>query len=1086
MKNLIKIFALVLILSFNINAQTKTQQKNQSNELINSSLFNSFKFRSIGPALTSGRISDIAIHPSDLSTWYIAVAMGNVWKTTNSGASFTPIFDTYNSYSIGCLAIDPNNKFVIWVGTGENNSQRSVGYGDGVYKSTDGGKTFNRIGLERSEHIGKILIDPNNSDIVYVAAQGPLWGPGGDRGLYKTTDGGKTWNLSLKISENTGVTDIVMDSRDPKVLYAASYQRRRHVWTLINGGPEAKIYKTTDGGLNWEVLTNGLPTGELGRIGLAISPQNPDVIYAIIEASPEKGGFYKSTDRGASWTKQNSYFSGSAQYYHEIFCDPIQFDYIYAMDTYSKYSSDGGKTWNNLSLKERHVDDHALWINPFNNKHIIIGGDGGLYESFDRGQTWRFFENLPVTQFYRIQADNSEPFYYVYGGTQDNNSIGGPSRTTHSNGILNQDWFYVVGGDGYEPQIDPVDPNIVYAQWQYGNIVRYDRKSGELTGIQPQPEKGEEFRWNWDTPLILSPHNHKRLYVACNYVFRSDDRGDTWKRISGDVTRKINRDELPVMGKIWGPEAVAKNASTSFFGNTTALAESPVKENLLYVGTDDGLIHVTENAGETWTRYDKFPTVPETTYVSDVYPSRHSENVVYATFNNHKNNDFKPYVLKSTDKGRTWTSIAGNLPTNGPVWTIEEDTKNPNILFVGTEFGVFVTIDAGTNWYQLKNGIPTISVRDLDIQERENDLVVGTFGRGIYILDDFSPIRLINKENMEKDAFIFPIKDALMFLNDDSKSRRNEGESFFRADNPPIAAVITYYLKESVLTKKEKRKKMEKELIDVGKQPPYPTFEQLKEEDEEEAPYLLFTIKDNKGNIVRQLTAPPTKGINKLNWDLRYASTSTPSKNVKLNEWSGFPVIPGEYSVSMSLVQEGKVKELVPSQKFTCKPLNNVTLPADDKIALDNFRNSVSKLYSTTEATSKFINDLSDRIDIIKNAIKLTKNSDTGILEKAFNIENSLKKYKTILTGDESKSKRNANQTPSIFERIQYITWMLWSTSSKPTDTQIKSYGIASNSLKELLNEVKNMYDNELIPLEKELDKLLAPWTPGRFPIWNE
>ena len=527
-------------------SQTKdNKSKDKEKDKLVSGTFSGMKFRLIGPALTSGRISDLAVHPKDKNTWYVTVACGNVWKTTNAGTSFTPIFDNYNSYSIGCVTIDPNNPHIVWIGTGENNSQRSVGWGDGIYKSVDGGKSFKKMGLEKSEHIGKIVVDPKNSDIIYVAAQGPLWGPGGDRGLYKSVDGGKTWIQSLKISENTGVTDIVMDPRDSKTLYCASYQRRRHVWTLINGGPEATIYKTTDGGATWDKSNSGLPGGDLGRIGLAISPINPDVVYAIVEALPESGGFFKSTDRGATWSKQSSYYSGSAQYYHELFCDPVDFDLIYSMDTYTQVSSDGGKTWKGLGLKERHVDDHAFWIDPDNNKHIIIGGDGGLYESFDRGDTWRFFENLPVTQFYRIQADNTEPFYYVYGGTQDNNSIGGPSRTTHSGGILNQDWIYVVGGDGYEPQIDPTDPNIVYGQWQYGNLVRFDKKSGEITGIQPQPEKDEEIRWNWDTPVILSPHNPKRLYIAANKVFKSDDRGNTWKKISGDLTRQINRDELP-------------------------------------------------------------------------------------------------------------------------------------------------------------------------------------------------------------------------------------------------------------------------------------------------------------------------------------------------------------------------------------------------------------------------------------------------------------------------------------------------------------------------------------------------------------
>jgi len=1084
MRILTSILALFLLINIGSFAQSDKDKK-EVKDPINAELFGNFKMRSIGPATTSGRISDIAIHPCEPTTWYVTVACGNVWKTTNAGASFEPIFDGYGSYSIGCVTIDPNNKHIVWIGTGENNSQRSVGYGDGIYKSIDGGKSFKKMGLDKSEHIGKIIVDPKNSDVIYVAAQGPLWGPGGDRGLYKSIDGGKTWVQSLKISENTGVTDILMDPRDTKVLYAASYQRRRHVWTLINGGPEATIYKSTDAGATWEKANNGIPGGDLGRIGMAMSPQNPDVLYAIIEA-PEKGGFFKSTDRGASWTKQGSYYSGSAQYYHELFCDPVEFDNIYSVDTYTQFTDDGGKTWKNVGLKERHVDDHAMWINPKNNRHFLIGGDGGLYETFDKGATFRFFENLPVTQFYRIQADNTEPFYNVFGGTQDNNSLGSPARTAHPGGIMNQDWIYVVGGDGYEPQIDPVDPNIIYGQWQYGNIVRYDKRSGEITGVMPQPEKDMEIRWNWDTPLIISPHNHKRLYVAANYVFRSDDQGNTWKRISGDISRQINRDELPVMGKIWGPEAIAKSASTSLYGNAISMAESPIKEDLIFVGTDDGLIQISENAGSDWTKIESFAGVPDKTYNSDIFPSRHDENVVYASFNNHKSNDFKPYIVKSVDKGKTWTSISGNLPENGSVWTIEEDTKNPDILFCGTEFGVYVTIDGGKNWFALKNNFPTVAVRDLDIQEREGDLVIGTFGRGIYIWDDYSPIRELNKELVEKEAHIFSVKDGLMFLEDNSPSRRNEGESFFRGENLPSVATITYYLKESVKTKKQIRADKEKELNDAKNPVPYPSYAELKLEDEEEAPYLLFTIKDKNGNIIRQLTAPASKGLNRINWDMRFASPSAPSASTKINDWAGFPVVPGEYSVSMSLVYDGTTKDLAEPVKFNCKPMNNVTLPATDKQELSAFQDKIMRIYSAIEATGSFIGELNKRIDLIKTSIKLTKNTKPAMLEKALKIESDLKSYVTRLNGNATISKRNANQPMPLKERTEYIAFTMWYSSSKPTETNHQSFKISSEQLTNLLSDLKNTFENDLTKLEKDMDNMLSPWTPGRFPIWKE
>lgn len=544
------LFSIFLLTFVNINIILISAEQKETEKINQSSIYSNIKFRSIGPAIASGRVIDLAINPNNFDEFYVAVASGGVWKTTNHGTTFTPIFDNENSYSIGCITIDPKNTNVIWVGSGENNSQRSVSYGDGVYKSEDGGKSWKNVGLKNSEHIGKIIIDPNNSDVVWVASQGPLWKEGGDRGLYKTTDGGKTWDKSLDISENTGISDIVMDPRDSKVLYASAYQRRRHVWTLINGGPEGAIYKTVDGGKTWDKLSKGLPSGDISRIGLAISNVEPDYLYAIIEASENNGGFFKSTDRGASWSKQSDHVSSSPQYYQEIVTHPTNKDIVYSLSTYTQITYDGGKNFSTLPLGEKHVDDHAIWINPENPDNILIGCDGGLYETFDAASNWRFFENLPVTQFYRVTVDNDYPFYNVYGGTQDNNTLGGPSRTLSDNGIKNEDWIFTVGGDGFKTVIDPKDPNIVYSQPQYGFLVRYDKKSGEFTGIQPQPEKDEILKWNWNSPVIISPHDNRTLYFAANKIFKSTNRGDSWTKISEDLTRKIDRNTLKVMGKV--------------------------------------------------------------------------------------------------------------------------------------------------------------------------------------------------------------------------------------------------------------------------------------------------------------------------------------------------------------------------------------------------------------------------------------------------------------------------------------------------------------------------------------------------------
>lgn len=1074
-------FTLVVLCSILLFSKESPKEKVKGNEKSSIS-FDGIKLRLIGPAIFGGRISDLAFNPTNKAEFYVAFASGGVWKTTNAGITFEPIFDSQGSFSIGCITIDPNNPYVLWVGTGENNSQRSVSWGDGVYKSTDGGKTWSNMGLKNSEHIGKILIHPYNSNIVYVAAQGPLWGPGGDRGLYKTTDGGKTWNLVLYVSENTGVTDIVMDPRNPDILFAASYQRRRKVWTLINGGPEATIYKTTDGGQTWEKLSNGLPTGELGRIGLGISLANPDIIYAIIEAPEGKGGVFRSTNRGATWEKRNSWVSSSPQYYQEVFCDPKNPNKVYFIDTYLRVTEDGGKTLKIVGNKNRHVDDHVVWIDPDNAEHLFVGGDGGLYETFDSGATWRFFANLPTGQFYRISTDNSVPFYYVYGGTQDNNTWGGPSRTTSRGGITNEDWFFVVGGDGYEVQVDPTNPNIVYGMWQYGNLVRYDRQSGEVFYIQPQPEENETLRWNWDTPLLLSKHSNSRLYICANKVFRSDDKGQSWKTISPDLTRQIDRNKLPVMGKIWSAEAVAKNASTSFYGNIVSFDESPLDENLLIVGTDDGLIQVTTDGGSSWTKIEKFPGVPETTYVSDVYCSNYNRNIFYATFDNHKNADFKPYVLVTTDLGKTWTSISNNLPENGSVYTITEDFIDPNLLFVGTEFGLFVSTNAGKEWIQLKGNFPTIAVRDLKIHKRESDLIVGTFGRGIYILDDISFLRNFETQIQNKEAYIFKIKDALMYNEDESKAKDDNGSSFWRAENPPFGAIFTYFLKETPKTKRELRKEREKKLEKEGKPIEYPTFDELTSEELEQPPLLIFQITDEDGNLIRTLTTKPVKGVNRIAWDLRFPDSSPVDDTTNTNTRSGMPVIPGKYFVQMLKSIDGRLSPLTEKVEFTCKVLNNVTLPIEDRRKLVEFQRKVSKLQNAILGTNRMLSDLKKRMNAIKNAFLLTPNTSLLNLDKVRQIQLSLDSIDVKLNGNRTISKYNENQPPSITDRLNYILWGIWSVSQEPTETQKKSYEIAYNSLKLILEQLQKIYNQEIPTLEIELDKNYAPWTPGRIP----
>jgi photosystem II stability/assembly factor-like uncharacterized protein len=1074
-------------------------QKNKKKEVerkpIESSIVNGLKFRSIGPALTSGRISDIAVDPVNTNTWFVTVASGGVWKTINAGTTWTPVFDDQGSYSIGCVTIDPNNHNVVWIGTGENNSQRSVGYGDGVYKSMDGGKTWKNVGLKNSEHIGNIVVHPENSEIVYLSAYGPLWSPGGDRGIYRTVDGGETWENILSVSENTGFNEIHMDPRYPDIMYAAAHQRRRHVYTYLGGGPESAIYKTINGGESWFKVSKGLPEVDLGRIGMDISPIDPDILFAVVEAADDKGGFFRSADRGQSWEKMSDYNS-SGNYYQEIYCDPIDIDRIYAMDTWLQVTDDGGRTFKMLGEKFKHVDNHAMWINPENNLHYLVGCDGGLYESFDGGKEWSYFANLPIIQFYKVSVDNDFPFYNIYGGTQDNFSMGGPSRNTNIAGIPNSDWYITNGGDGFESVVDPENPDIVYAQSQYGYLVRYDRKSGESIDIKPLERDGEAaYRWNWDAPLIISPHSATTLYFAANKLFKSPDRGNSWEVISDDLSRQIDRNKLPVMGKVWGMDAVAKNKSTTIYGNIVSLDESPLQQGLLYAGTDDGLVNITRDDGKSWSRVESFPGVPVNTYVNCILASQHEANIAYAAFNNHKNGDFKPYVLKSTDFGQSWESISSNLPERGSVYSIAEDFVDPNLLFAGTEFGIFFSNNSGQTWTQLKNGIPTVAVRDIAIQKRETDLVLATFGRGFYVLDDYSALRHLSEENLASEAYIFPVKDSWMFHPSKPLGLRGntfQGSSYYAACNPPIATVITYYLKDEIKTLKSTRKDKEKEIEESGGIIEYPPFEKIRMEDDEIKPYLIFNVSDSRGNVITKLKTEAKKGINRISWDFRYPA-STPIELQKPafdNPFSdpdrGPLALPGTYTVSLSKVVNGLTTEMVPPTEFKTKLLANTTLPAEDKDALFKFQEEVAEFQRVVSGTAKTLGELNNKLKYFYKAVNNTSGIPDDVSDRIVKTDQQLKTLNRKLNGDQSLSSRDFETPPSITGRIYTIVYGLWSSTSAPTQTQITSFDIAKDQFEEVYDEIKTVTQQDIPEIEKSLEEAGASWTPGRLPEWNK
>ncbi len=1086
------VLALLLLMASPSFSQKKNSGTVASKDTVfNSGVLSGFTFRSIGPAVTSGRVSDIEVNPNNINEYYVAAASGGVWKTVNAGITYSPVFEKEGSYSIGCVTIDPNNTNIVWVGTGENNNQRSVAYGDGVYKSEDGGKSWKNMGLKNSEHTGMIVVDPSNSDVVYVAAYGPLWSAGGDRGIYKTTDGGKTWKNILSVSEHTGCNEIHMDPRNSNVLYATAHQRRRQGFTYISGGPESGIYKSTDAGVTWNKINKGLPEVDLGRIGMGVSPVNPDVLYCMVEASDKKGGTYRSTDRGASWERRGD-LNTSGNYYVEIFCDPKDVDKLFSMDFFITVSTDGGKTFKTLGEKYKHVDNHALWINPKNTNHLLAGCDGGLYETFDYAANWEFKSNLPITQFYKVAVDNDLPFYNVYGGTQDNNTLGGPSRTKSANGIHNMDWVITTGGDGFETVVDPKDPNIVYSESQYGGLVRYDKKSGEALDIKPVEGEGElGLRWNWDAPIIISKHTNTRLYFGANKLFRSDDRGENWVAISGDLSRQIDRNKLPVMGKVWSMDAVAKNQSTDIYGQLVSIAESPFDENHLVVGTDDGLIHVTTDGGKNWTKIESFPGVPDRTYVNQIVASRHDKNVFYATFNHHRYGDFKPYLFKSVDGGRTWSSISNNLPERGSTYCIVEDPISKNLLFVGTEFGVYCSINGGNRWVQMKGGLPTVAVRDIEIQERESDLVLATFGRGFYILDDYSPLRKMKIEDLDLSALIYPIKESVQFIEYQEHGfplKGFLGESFYACENPKQGTVFTYYLKDDIKTIKEKRQEIEKEKIKKGEPVYYPSADSIRLEDNQADPYLIFTIKNANGTPVRNIKTAPKKGLKRLTWDLRYAAMNPinfykPDPN---NPWDQNPegalAMPGNYSVTLSKVEDGITTELVPSQPFSIRSLNLNTFTAPDKKAYDDFCKEVSEMRRVLGGTNEYRNEINNQLKFIKQALLETPSTTPALVKSLHDIQVRMNAVNLKLFGDGSMAKREFETASSINDRVGTIEYGMWNTTTAPTGSYRKSLAIAQKELNQVIADLKSIGD-DMKSIESTLDQIKAPYTPGRTPF---
>jgi photosystem II stability/assembly factor-like uncharacterized protein len=1073
-----------LLLSASVSAQPK----------LSSSDFEGLELRGIGPALMSGRIADVAIHPTRQSTWYVAVGSGGVWKTANSGTTWTPIFDDQSSYSIGCVALDPKNPEVVWVGTGENVSGRHVGYGDGVYRSLDGGATWTNMGLRASEHISKILVDPRDSSVVYAASEGPLWSAGGERGVFKSTDGGATWQPSLSVSENTGATDLEIDPANPDVLYAASYQRRRHVWSFIGGGPESGIHKSSDAGKTWRRLSNGLPDVDMGKIGLAVSPVAPGIVYATIEAAEDKSGFYRSEDSGEHWEKRNDYRSGGTgpHYYQEIYASPHDRDRVYQMDVWIHVTEDGGKSFSQLGEPYKHSDNHALAFDPDDSEYLLAGSDGGLYETWDHGKNWKFVGNLPVTQVYKLALDNDEPFYNVYGGMQDNNAQVGPSRTSNVHGIRNSDWFNTVAGDGYAGQIDPTDPNLIYSEWQYGSLTRFDRSTGELVDIKPQPATGDPpERWNWDAPILISPHSGTRLYFGSHRLWRSEDRGDSWKPVSPDLSRGRNRYEMEIMGRIWSVNDLYDLGAMSWFGNTTSISESPLREGLIYVGTDDGLVQITENGGQSWRRVDSLPGVPELSFVNEITASRHDPDTVFVVLDNHKTGDYAPYLLRSTDRGRSWVSIRGDLPDRHILWSIVEDHVKRELVFLGTEFGIFFTVDSGAHWVKLSGGTPTISFRDLEIQRRESDLVGASFGRGFYILDDYSPLREVSAEALARDAVLFPVRNALLYVPRvplGLREKANQGGAYFAAPNPPFGAVFTYHLGKELSSPKEARREQEKELAKEGKDAPFPGFDALAAERREDDPRVVLEVRNASGSVVRRIEAPKTKGFHRVAWDLRYPppDPAVLEPLVPSSLFQSVPIgplaAPGTYRVQLTRETNGDVALMGEERTFEVVARSDGTLPAQDPADVLRFRERTWEAQRKALAAARSADEALERLKYMEKALEDARDATPELRQRLRAVRLGLQDLKTRLEGDPVRAELSEPRAPGILDRLSQIVDNDWRTTYGPTGTHRESLTIAEAELQAAAADLRRLVETDLRELEVALERAGAPWTPGRVP----
>jgi photosystem II stability/assembly factor-like uncharacterized protein len=1023
-KSLIFILVIIVILIPDFtNVHAEQADRNLLNEL---------QWRCIGPANPGGRIDDFAVEESDPSVIYAGTASGGLWKTVNSGITWTPVFDHQETSSIGDVTVAPSNPEIVWVGTGEPNNRQSSSWGDGVYKSTDGGITWTYTGLKDTHHIGRIAAHPHNPDIVYIAALGHLWGPNPERGLFKTTDGGRTWEKSLYINEDTGCVDLVMDPESPETLYAAAYQRRRTGWGFNGGGPGSGIYKTTDGGAEWVKLSGGLPEGITGRIGLSVCRSRPEIVYACMEH--KNGGVFRSEDKGLTWEKMSN-VNPRPMYYSKIRVDPNNDLRIWLLGASMYYSEDGGRNWDTdliaRSVREKravHGDHHALWINPHNSNHMVLGSDGGVYLSYDRGQKWIFRDNLPIGQVYELGLDMSSP-YNIGAGLQDNGTWYGPSAAWFRPRITNDEWFKIGGADGFYVQIDPRDPDRIYVESQNAGIQRLNRKTREYQSIKPVTESPEEtYRFNWNSPFLLSPHDPDTLYLGGNRLFISHDRGDTWTATK-DLTAARDRSRLSIMDVPDDEITLSKHDGISYYGTLTTISESPLRAGLIYSGADDGTVQISEDGGKTWTDLTgNFPGLPQYTYVSRIECSNLKEERVYISFDGHRNDDFTPYIFISENKGRSWRRISQGIPEGKTVNVIREHPGNPGLLFAGTERGAYFSLNRGDDWNYFHDQLPMVPVDDIAVHPRDNDLIFGTHGRSIWILDDITALEKFTPEIQAKPLVLFDMRLGVI-INFFSRKAHYDykglfGHAVFRAPNPPDGVFIDYYLKENM-----------------------------------DNPVTIL-VQDQAGNSVRRLTEPGEKGIHRVIWDLRYGYPA-PNPPAKPEMTTGPSVIPGTFTVK---IQAGEYSE----EKMVTVRTEAVIQTAPEALAAR--RNALITIYrqwpvltQTEQTRTQLIKDLS----ILRQRLSGKSKEIPEVFRRIKDIEKTLTDITHRLQGQPDWG---SDRRFHAVAGLRSIAVSLERTTRAPSEQELDLIRKKSNDLGKLVDDLNQIIQTSIPELNQMLN----------------